>query len=139
MNTETDTRVTADMAEAISDAARACHQLAREKGWWPELVELPTMANDQRLNTIGAKIALIHSEASEALEALRECGSLADIREVKHSGPRLKPEGFGVELADVIIRCFDLACAVGVDVGALIRDKHSFNAGREHRHGGKNL
>lgn len=137
MNTETTTVVTADMAESITDAARACHQLAGEKGWWPELVELPTMSNEQRVNTIAAKIALIHSEASEALEELRHCESLSDLREVRLEG--LKPEGFGVELADVVIRCFDLACATGVDIGALIRDKHNFNANRAHRHGGKTL
>ena len=50
-----------------------------------------------------------------------------------------KPEGFGVEIADAIIRCLDLTEALGIDIGERILEKHEYNGTRPHRHGGKKL
>lgn len=78
------------------------------------------------------KLALIHSEVSEALECLRE-----------HSDPLYtwhredgKPEGYGFELADAIIRIFDEMWAVGIrDPESLVVEKMMFNATRPAKHG----
>lgn len=51
------------------------------------------------------------------------------------SRPVLKPEGFGVELADAVIRIADLAYLTGVDLGALVLEKMTYNATRPHKHG----
>jgi hypothetical protein len=48
-----------------------------------------------------------------------------------------KPEGFGIEIADAVIRCFDLADAMGIDLAAAIKLKHEYNKSRPMRHGGK--
>lgn len=113
---------------------------AKEKGWWegfqaygradlePDQV---LVSNPQARNHyIASKLALIHSEVSEALEALRD----GHIRTWIMSG---KPEGLEIELADTIIRILDLAEALGLDMGKAVATKMAYNTERAYRHGGK--
>jgi NTP pyrophosphatase (non-canonical NTP hydrolase) len=44
---------------------------------------------------------------------------------------------FEEELADAVIRIFDLAGLLKIQIGSYILQKHKYNAGRPHRHGGK--
>lgn len=111
---------------AMHSAFNAMHANAVERGWW-EGGELPTP------DEIGAKLALIHSEVSEALEELRSGRWLASRIE---DG---KPEGFVVELADVVIRCADLCGRLNLDLAGAIEQKHTYNLSRPYRHGGKVL
>lgn len=48
-----------------------------------------------------------------------------------------KPEGFGIELADAVIRIFDLAEALGIDLQTQIELKMNYNEGRPYKHGKK--
>jgi hypothetical protein len=50
-----------------------------------------------------------------------------------------KPEGIAVELADCIIRILDWCGREGIDIDAIIRQKHEYNKSRPFRHGGKLL
>lgn len=101
------------------------HALAREKGWWP----------DPASNTvIPAKLMLIVSEAAEALEEFRDPKN--DLMMWTDRATR-KPCGFGIELADVIIRVLDLAEWLHIDMGEMITIKHAYNKTRAYRHGGK--
>ena len=116
--------------------ADAAHLLAREKGWWPKGVGVDNISADEVL----AKLALIHSELSEALEEVRDGGTSLSVERYGHpvnSDGAPKPEGFGVELADAVIRIFDLAGALEIDIAGCIAEKHNYNEGRPHRHGGK--
>ena len=102
--------------DEFDKVARMVNDIAREKGWW-----------DKERND-GEAIALMHSELSEALEAMRK-----DLMSEKIQGYT----GVEEELADVIIRIMDFAVGRNLDVSRAIIEKIEFNKGRERMHGGK--
>lgn len=79
----------------------------------------------------GERIALAHSELSEALEGFRHGNPLSD--KIGDAGFTCAEE----EYADTIIRLMDHARQRGLRLGAAIVEKMKMNAGREKMHGGK--
>lgn len=80
----------------------------------------------------------ITGEVSEAWEIARMPGF--DPKQVWYktdSQGNQKPEGFGMELADVVIRALDTAEVFGIDLQKMILEKDSYNSSRPYRHGGK--
>ena len=121
----------------ITELVTDSHERSKRKGWWDDcLNRLPDGSREIRYETVVAripeKLALVHSEVSEALEDYRE-GALA----TKIQYGDKKPCGFPSELADICIRVFDLAGALGIDLEKEIRLKAEFNETRPVRHGGK--
>lgn len=123
------------------------YALAKEKGWWDDV-------SPRNEDIVPEKLALIHSEVSEALEVYRETPddhalfpAYADPDGERHdaqfrtpsaySDPPRKPVGFDSELADVVIRVMDLCAHLGIDLERAIREKHAYNETRPRRHGGK--
>jgi len=116
-----------------------CHGAALAGGWWHNLKtgedmtfsyvtdvlvgKLPAPRN------IGELLCLVHSEVSEAMEGARK--GLVDDK-LPHRSM------LEVELADAVIRIFDMAGGLDLDLGAAFAEKLEFNAKRadhkvEHR------
>ncbi len=96
------------------------HKTAKDNGWWDE---------SQGEKNKGELIALMHSELSEALEALR-LGNPPDNHIPEFSG-------LEAEFADVVIRIMDVAERYGFRVSEAIVAKQEYNKTRSYRHGGK--
>lgn len=103
--------------QSFSAMSSLVHDWAKRKGFWEE------ERND------GEIIALMHSELSEALEALRD-DNPPDDKIPQFSGVE-------AEFADVIIRIMDTAHAKGYRVGEAVLAKMAYNEGRPYKHGRK--
>lgn len=113
----------AEAHDAGNVLQRVCHARAVRAGWWHCPVTGQASSPDYIRNTlIPQKLLLIHSEISEACEADRK--GLNDSHLTHRNGVE-------VELADAAIRIFDLAGALGFDLGAAIAEKMEFNAARQ--------
>ena len=122
----------------VRKLVRWAHQTAVDKGWWSgfpdEAGAIVGNVWDLDEDELGAKLCLIHSEVSEALECVRK-----EARETVLRAGDQKPEGLGVELADVVIRVADLCGRLGINLEAELIRKMEYNKTRERRHGGKAL
>jgi hypothetical protein len=140
----------------LSDLQQKCHNASYAAGWWHHpMTRLPYIPGDRTVDgrmwwslatltremiehywpfVLAAKIALIHSEVSEGLEALR---TNAPDDKLPHRS------GLETELADSVIRSFDIAGAMErkrllndrldanpFDLSAAIVEKMAFNVTR---------
>lgn len=78
-------------------------------------------------------LMLIVTEVAEAMEVYRTGHNIMD-RWVDDDG---KPQGFVIELADIIIRCIALAAHHSMNIQQAIWDKMLYNETRPFMHGGK--
>jgi NTP pyrophosphatase (non-canonical NTP hydrolase) len=107
--------------ETVANLQRNVHQNSKNKGFWSE----------GENSSVPVKLALIHSEVSEALEAYR-VGNPASQKIPDHSQ-------IGEEMADVLIRCLDLCEYLGIDLARAVLDKANYNENRPYKHAGKKI
>lgn len=105
------------LAMAFESLGHVCASNSCVNGFW------------DRVN-VPEKVALVASEAIEALEALREPTLKVSEKTPPHSN-------FAEELADVIIRVMDLDAILNLELATIITRKLSVNAKRPRQHGGK--
>lgn len=85
----------------------------------------------------GNRLMLIVGEVAEAHEELRSGHAIDHAYLNTSAGREGKPEGVPSEIADVVIRAFDLAHEAGIDLASVIESKLAYNATRERMHGKK--
>jgi len=107
----------------IQDVQREVHKTACEKGWW------------DKPRDVGELLANVHAEVSESWEEYRRPDH--DLGLVYYRHDSLKPEGFPVELADIIIRVLDIADHYNINMAHVINTKMRYNRTRPYRHGNK--
>ena len=116
------------LVDAVDILVGECHDASRKAGWWYDLktdIDLRRHACEgTRFGKalVAEKLCLIHSEVSEAMEGHRK--NLMDDKL-----PTFK--AITVELADACIRIFDLAGALGLDLGPALAAKMAYNVQRE--------
>ena len=99
---------------AVTEVAKVCHATARSKGFWEE--------NRPLIDDIALRLMLIVTEVAEAMEHIRLQGQSA----VGYD--------FSTELADIVIRVFDLAHAYQIDIGKKMKNKMAINVHRAYKH-----
>jgi len=92
-----------------------CHNLAKEKGFYDGTTK----------RSIPELLCLIHSEISEGLEGFR------------NNIPEGEKGWLGEELADAVIRIWDLCAYKKIDIAKEVNKKHEYNKSRPYRHGNK--
>lgn len=97
---------------AINDLATLCH--TANKKWWQD----PATGEPVKRN-VGELLMLCVPELAEAMEGHRK--GLQDDK-LPHRSM------FEVELADCLIRIYDLAGGMGLDLGGAFKEKTEYNA-----------
>lgn len=142
--------------DGMKRIANYCHNTSKAKGWWESYADI---SKELMPDVLSSKLMLIVSELSEALEEIRKNpnpnkiyymavdsksgevanGNYEELRKAFGNNTPLKPEGFGAELADTVIRVFDLAEFLGIDLPEIIHQKMIYNDSRSYKHGGKSI
>lgn len=119
-------------AITIGDLCAEVHEA--NKKWWADLsqplhhitsfdntISADGVAYRKLDRNVGELLCLVHSEISEALEGHRK-----DLMDDKLPHRKM----FEVELADAIIRIFDIAAGLNLDLGGAYVEKMAYNASR---------
>ena len=138
------------MSKSIKEMTEYVHSIAKSHGFWEDTeLLLSTSEMDKkplRSMIFAQKIALIHSELSEALEADRK-GKWASVEEYEESSRTLEDtdmknimfkinikDSVEDEIADAAIRIMDLCGYLGINLEWHIEKKAEYNNSRPYKH-----
>lgn len=124
---------------SLNQLAKECYQNALDKGFY------------EHEPSVAERIALMHSELSEKLEAGRHgkwgmtdesyrifiVNRIGNDESFKEYYTKLIKGTGEEEVADLLIRAFDFAGSRGIDLDAHVKAKMRFNSLREFKHGKK--
>lgn len=127
----------AKQEQPLTTLSRAAHSNAVDHDFW-----------DDPAPEFGTSIALVHTEVTEAFEEWRHGEDFTTVYWKHANGSivshpedfppdEVKPEGIPIELADILIRVFDIAGRYGIDLDTAVAQKMAYNTTRPSRHGGK--
>jgi NTP pyrophosphatase (non-canonical NTP hydrolase) len=116
----------------LKETAKAIHSINVEKGFW------------ENPRNKGELLMLVVSELSEALEADRknryslkdiiEITALASDEDFNMEFTNHVKDTFEDEIADAVIRLFDMSVGLGIDLESHIEAKLRYNANRPKMH-----
>ena len=107
------------LREHIDDLMYECHKQSKDAGWWHDINTGKSITENPF--AFSNKLMFTVSELSEDMEADRK-GLMDD--KLPHMDGRV------VELADALIRIFDLAGAYNMPLGKAFEEKMAYNANR---------
>lgn len=111
-----------DAASSLPELERLVLQYMDDKGF-----------DRPNRDTIPRYLMLVVSELVEALEAIRD--EHWDLYVAPDSEGRMKPEGFGVELVQALIRILHITAAMHINVQDLLALSMRYNELRPYKHG----
>jgi NTP pyrophosphatase (non-canonical NTP hydrolase) len=106
----------------IEEWQRVIHANNKAKGFY----------DGPQAENLHTKLVLAIGEISEAVEELR---AGHEPTEIYYHDDSLKPEGFGIEVADCVIRLMDVCEHLGIDLERCMTLKHNYNVNRPYKHG----
>jgi NTP pyrophosphatase (non-canonical NTP hydrolase) len=116
-----------DTSDAINAVANHVYNVAKISGFHGNDGEIGDLKNGR----FGEFCSNLHGEVSELWEAYRkgklhqQCDKPVELSCAEE------------EISDIIIRCFDTAVTLGIDIGRAIMMKDSYNQTRPYKHGDK--
>lgn len=110
---------------SLNQLADRINDWATTKGW------------NEKQDSFGDICALFHTEISEAYEEWRKGINVGEVYYNTDKDGLEKPEGPGIELADLVIRVLHFAASRGLNLESLVEMKMEYNELRPYRHGGK--
>lgn len=141
-----------DKFQALNELAREVYKNAVDHGFYEAEMDMIDAVGGDLDRSIALqhfvfaqRIALIHSELSEALEADRNNRFARNVGTVEIALERNTSyesvfraaikDSVEDEIADALIRILDLCAARNIDIGTHVRLKMAYNSGRPRKHG----
>lgn len=117
------------LAALLPDAQRGAHAYAKGIDLFSGAGEVEAAHGSGRAYLAATRLALLQSEAAEALQEIRNRAVDLD------PAARRPDDALSLELADILIRLLELSEYLGVDLGAALVTKTADTLGG-YRHGG---